>query len=339
MTQRDLAASAGLTAAAVSQFEKGVARPSAASLDGLAQTLRFPTSFFSMPSGTSIGEDMDGYFRSLRSTSATDRRRARARAQLLCYFVRVLERRVNLPVLVLPRFALDSMPDPEDVELLAEQTRSEWGVPAGPIEHVVRTLERHGIIAARFPVDSECVDAFSVPFPDRPVVVLGSDKSDRGRSRFDAAHELGHLVMHGEGESGTKIVENQAHWFAAAFLMPADDIRSELPSTADWDRLIGLKKKWGTSIAALLRRAQTLGVMNEVTYVQAMKTMSARGWRRSEPGYLGAPENPVLLGKAVQLVDQLGLSLSDIAADAELPLDEVMAFVGAASDSRPSVEL
>jgi len=70
-----------------------------------------------------------------------------------------------------------------------------------------------------------------------------------------------------------------------------------------------------------------------------MKTMSARGWRRSEPGYLGPPEAPVLLGKAMQLVEETGLSLSDIAADADLPLDEAMAFVGAASDDRPSVEL
>lgn len=67
-----------------------------------------------------------------------------------------------------------------------------------------------------------------------PVVVLGADKNDRARSRFDGAHELGHLVVHGHQIWGVKEVEHQAHAFAAAFLMPAGDIRDELPDRADW---------------------------------------------------------------------------------------------------------
>ena len=37
-------------------------------------------------------------------------------------------------------------------------------------------------------------------------------------------------------------VENQAHTFAAAFLMPAQDIRGELPQHADWPALFDLKR-------------------------------------------------------------------------------------------------
>ena len=79
--------------------------------------------------------------------------------------------------------------------------------------------------------------------------------------------------------------------------------------------------------------------MPELTYVQAMKTMSARGWRRAEPGYLGPPESPVLLGKAVDALGAKGISLADVASDADLPMDEVDTFIGAASDTRPKVEL
>jgi hypothetical protein len=64
--------------------------------------------------------------------------------------------------------------------------------------------------------------------------VLGTDKNDRARSRFDGAHELGHFVVHGDQIWGVKEVEHQAHAFAAAFLMPAGDIRDELPDRADW---------------------------------------------------------------------------------------------------------
>ncbi len=58
--------------------------------------------------------------------------------------------------------------------------------------------------------------------------MLGADKNDRARSRFDLAHELGHLVRGGQ-IWGAKEVERQAHAFAAAFLMPAEDIRDDLP--------------------------------------------------------------------------------------------------------------
>ncbi len=163
----------------------------------------------------------------------------------------------------------------------------------------------------RLPMDTADVDAFSLPFPDRPVVVLCSDKGDRARSRFDAAHELGHLVMHGNSIWGVKEVEAQAHAFAAAFLMPRRDIESELPERADWGRFFDLKRRWQVSVAALVRRAVVLGRMSPSQYQSAMKEISARGWRRVEPVPLGKPESPTALRDLLaaknirQLIDQL----------------------------------
>ena len=152
----------------------------------------------------------------------------------------------------------------------------------------------------RLPLGSADVDAFSLPFKDRPVVVLGSDKNDRARSRFDAAHELGHLVMHGEQVWGIPQVEKQAHSFAAAFLMQRDDIYYELPERADWPLLFELKRNWQVSLAALLMRAKTRGRMSDANYLTAVKAASARGWRRQEPVPLGIPEQPCLLGKLME---------------------------------------
>ncbi|GAA3688320.1 hypothetical protein GCM10022267_88860 [Lentzea roselyniae] len=91
---------------------------------------------------------------------------------------------------------------------------------------------------------------------------LGADKGLRDRSRFDAAHELGHLVLRGaDGPIADKATESQANEFAAAFLMPAEDIAHELPARLDWPALLRLKAKWHVSLAALLVRAKTLGVM------------------------------------------------------------------------------
>ncbi len=60
---------------------------------------------------------------------------------------------------------------------------------------------------------------------------LSTDKSGE-RGRFDAAHELGHLVLHGEHEdprredeiSQRPCAEAEANRFAAAFLMPRSSV-------------------------------------------------------------------------------------------------------------------
>jgi Zn-dependent peptidase ImmA (M78 family) len=123
--------------------------------------------------------------------------------------------------------------------------------------------------------------------------VLGADKGHRDRSRFDAVHELAHLVLHRHLEPGDVALERQAHAFSAAFLMPASDIAHRLPAKVDSGVLIYLKREWQVSIAALLMRAKTVGSMSDAEYtkaMKAMKAMSARGWRRQEPADLGAPE-------------------------------------------------
>ena len=98
-------------------------------------------------------------------------------------------------------------------------------------------------------------------------------------------------MAHTDQVWGVKEVEQQAHAFAAAFLMPAEDIAHELPTRLDWSRMFDLKRKWQVSLA-LLMRARTLGRMSEGQYLTAVKAPSALGWRRVEPVPLGRPESP-----------------------------------------------
>jgi len=289
ISQSDLSGPADVTPAAISQFESGDAKPSGETLRLLAKALSVPVEFLCLP----MEETHEGFFRSLRKSSAAQRRRARSLAHLVHDLAVAPSGDRVLAQLSLPRIPLDTL-DVESalIAQAARAVRSAWGLAAGPVPNVVAVLEQHGVLVLRLPLDAAEVDAFSLPFPDRPVVVLGDDKGDRARSRFDAAHELGHLVMHGESVWGVKEVETQAHKFAAEFLMPAADIRAELPSRADWAHLFALKQRWHVSIAALLMRAKDLGVMSSAAYTTAMKGLSARGWRRTEPIQLGRPEGP-----------------------------------------------
>jgi Zn-dependent peptidase ImmA (M78 family)/DNA-binding XRE family transcriptional regulator len=298
ISQSELAARAAVTPAAISQFESGESRPSEETLDLLAAALCVPVEFLLLP----VEDTHEGFFRSLRKSSVAQRRRARSLAYLVHDLAADPSSQPRLAEVFVPSCRIDTL-DTESplIAEAARRVRAEWGVPTGPIEDVVRLLEQHGVLVLRLPLVAADVDAFSLPFADRPVVVLGADKNDRARSRFDAAHELGHLVMHGESVWGVKEVETQAHKFAAEFLMPEAEVRGELPARADWATLFDLKQRWHVSIAALLMRAKDLGVMPATAYTTAMKGLSARGWRRTEPIQLGEPERPTVTRKLLHV--------------------------------------
>lgn len=143
-----------------------------------------------------------------------------------------------------------------------------------------------------------------------------------------AAASLVSLVPRQSVDAGTE--------FAAAFLMPADDIRVELPSSAAWNQLVALKRRWGTSIGALLRRSKTLDVMTDGTYQQAYRYMGTRGWRTNEPGDLGAAEAPRLLCQAARQADISSASLSEATG---WPEGWIEAVLRASSDQRPQLQL
>jgi Zn-dependent peptidase ImmA (M78 family) len=167
----------------------------------------------------------------------------------------------------------------------------------------------------------------------RPIVMLWSTKQDAARSRFDAAHELGHLVMHPDPEPGNKTMERQAHAFAASFLMPADQVRDELPTKAptkrDQGHLLGLKRTWGVSVAALYYRARELKTISPEAHRNAMIRLSDWGWRKSEPGDLGPYERPTLLRRGLDLVvESTGTSEDTIANALGIPSDRLNEICG-----------
>jgi Zn-dependent peptidase ImmA (M78 family)/transcriptional regulator with XRE-family HTH domain len=341
LNQVELAREVGsINAASLSQFENGHARPAAPTLRRLSVALHVPVAFFATPARPDPTEEVDGFFRSLRSTTPRDRHRALAYAQLAHELTLELEKFVRLPEVDLPRKApaKENATSPDSASS-ARMVREAWGIPPGPIDDLVRTLERHGIVTTRFRVGMDDVDAFSVAFPGRPIIALGADKGHRDRSRFDAAHELGHLVMHFPDQAGSKAIESEADQFAAEFLMPEADIKNELPSRADWSILIRLKAKWHVSIASLIVRAKTLEVMNERAYGQAWKALSVRGWRKREPGDLGPPESPILLQRALLVAAEGGVTLDEIIQRAGFPEDDIHTILGNVHDPRPRVEL
>lgn len=307
----------GLSAAAISQFENGTARPRGSTLAEIALRLGMPVGFFA-----STGRPLQSipteqtFFRSLRRTSQLDRERATAHVVLLSELVRLIETRVKLPAYDVPADLTVKAEDPIDAaEATAEKLRAEWGLGEDPIPNTLRLLERHGVAVARLPLLTADVDAFSTALTSRPLVIVGADKGVRERSRRDALHELGHLVMHhADPEAASAPLERQAERFSSALLVPADAMRREWPAERrlDWPKLLGLKTRWGLSLGALLYRARDLTLLSPTAYESAVKYMSKRGWRSREPGQTGPPEEPKLLRDALGLMVEEGIDLDGL---------------------------
>lgn len=343
LTKHALAERVDVTPAAIGQYEAATTRPSGETLASLALALGFPVEFFA--AGRPQVGRVQAHFRSLRSTTQIQRRQALVPALFSAEIAAALNRHVRLPDVRLPHYEpeLELETSSSGIEQLAAAARVELGVAAGPVPHVVRLLESRGVIVTVLRSETNKVSAFSCPFTPRPVVVLTTNKTDRARSRMDAAHELGHLLMHHDTDPGSQILERQANDFAAAFLMPSAQIRDQLPVRLNWSKLIELKQTWGVSLAALLYRSRSLGVISEAAFRRAMISMGKQTWpdgatwRTREPAELGDQERPALLLRAYELARSRGTELEDLAEQVSLPTDTVVSVIGL--DSRPNLDI
>jgi Zn-dependent peptidase ImmA (M78 family) len=254
-----------------------------------------------------------------------------------------IEQRVDLPALALPDLHLAETAAPVEAAGRARELRDLWHLPDGPVGNVGRLVERHGGVVARVRGLTERVDAFSQWLDGRPFVILWRNKADTARSRFDAAHELGHLVMHPDPESGNKLLERQAHAFAAEFLMPADVIEHHLPRRpprkTDLEALVESKKHWGVSIAALFYRSRELGLLSKESHRRSMIRLSELGYRTSEPGDLGELEMPALLRSALELTEkETGWGVGDLATELRLPTPLAREICGLDAEDRVAVD-
>jgi Zn-dependent peptidase ImmA (M78 family) len=189
---------------------------------------------------------------------------------------------------------------------------------------MVALLETHGVVVTRFETKTRYVDAFSCWMDERPYVFLASDKSSGCRSRFDAAHELGHIILHRAIDQDDILdkrtrdrIEAEANRFAGAFLVPEETFTAEFYSTRV-EHLKGLKKRWRVSMAALCHRAKQLGAIDEYQYIQFRKQLSYHKWLTREPlDDEIAIEEPKLLAKAWRLLIDRGV-LGETAFDDKL---------------------
>ncbi|WP_338869363.1 XRE family transcriptional regulator [Myxococcus stipitatus] len=306
---RALAERVEISVPAIYGYEKDASSPRADVLRRLCDALDVPERYFLMPVEEQPGSAV--FYRAQRSTSVAACNAAEAKLSWLHRLGTVVGQFVGLPPMNLPDFAIPRDPlalSDGDIERFAVETRRFWGLGQGPISNMVALLEKHGVLLARAQVDADALDGLSQFFPDHAVGLLAANKESGPRSRFDVAHELGHLVLHrGVDQSRLnkpgewRAFENQAHRFAAALLFPPEAFRHEVKSFT-LDGFFELKMRWKVSVRMMMMQAQRLGFLSDDAMTRLHINYARRGYKRSEPlDEQLPPEQPRLIRRAIEL--------------------------------------
>jgi Zn-dependent peptidase ImmA (M78 family)/transcriptional regulator with XRE-family HTH domain len=312
LTVRALADISGLHANSIAMYEKGASQPKAETVNVLAERLNVLTTYF-FAGGTSAAQS-PVFYRSQAAATATSRTRAEARFRWTSDIIRFAEHFVDFPRVDVPEFSVpDDVTSISDrrVDEIAAEVRAHWGLGNGVIENMVWLLETHGVIVTRGEGGTRAIDAFS-QWDDvlgRPRVFLCDDKGAAFRSRLDAAHELGHLVLHRRVPAQAlrnpilfKQVEHQAFRFAAAFLLPAVLFAEYVPSLS-LESLLIVKPILKASVKMMIKRGMTLGYVSTDSEQLLWRAYARRGWQASEPGDQSEPlEQPELLRTAIEYI-------------------------------------
>lgn len=337
-TKTALAREIGVTATAIGQYEKGASNPTQAVLAQLCLSLGLPREFFGAGRPITLLPATEAHFRSLRATSAIAREQALAYGEVGLEVVDLISKYVDLPDVRLPDLAVSDEVSDSEIEAAAASVRDMWDLGTAPIPSVVQSMEANGIVVLRLPPEIDrAVDAFSVHSAKRPMVLLSPVKNDRARSRFDAAHELGHLILHPDTEPGSKLIEKQAHRFASELLMPRREILRQLPRRINWPELHRLKSHWGVSLRALVYRSHALGVISEASYRRANQQLAV--WGLPEPGDLGPAESPQLLGLARKLLIDSGVDFQALLAAARIDNNVTSSVIAAGTEPKLQLRL
>jgi Zn-dependent peptidase ImmA (M78 family) len=318
----------------IAKFEAGEACPDSKQIARFSRVLKVRPDYFFKKEGLKL-ETVE--YRS--QVKLGEKSRKRLEEQAYEFFERYLEieQILGMETTALGDEDLSQTPLeelPAAIEKAANQLRKEWNLGMNPIPNVHVMLETHGV-KVKTMEHEEGFDGFSAfaTHDDKrvPVMALSKrwlEKPDRDlpRFRFTAIHELAHLYLKFPDALSHKEKEKWCHWFAGAFLIPKEPFEQRFGVNRvkiALNELIAIKQEWGMSIAAIMKRANNLGLVTDGRY-KTYCIVANQKWRTKEPGnWIGDEQSSrfetlVLRGLAQEIITPskaaglLGISLPEL---------------------------
>lgn len=299
MSLRELASRAGVSAQAISKYERGLDMPSSPVLLRLAGALGVSVGVLLRPGGVLLSSP--SYRCRTSRLRVRDRQKVEAQVQDWAERYFTIEDILGVSQAFVPPSINRAIRKVEDVEKVARELRETWSLGEDPISNLTDVLEAQGIkVGAVSGVDG--FNALTMWANETvPVIVVKADLPG-DRQRFSLAHELGHLLLEAPESWSEKDIEKAAHRFAGAFLVPDDVVRRELGqrrACLDLHELQLLKHEYGISMQAWIHRALDLGVISKSAAVRLFRLFKAKGWSQQEPGKPYPPERTDRLERLV----------------------------------------
>jgi Zn-dependent peptidase ImmA (M78 family) len=313
--------------------------PDAGVIPLLAEVLQVEPNWFFKPVRPAAGA---AFFRSLKSELSRMRDKAEAKLGFVEAIYGSISEHIELPSVDVPD--LLGTRDfrtlrTEDIEHYATALRQYWSLGEDPIDDLLLVIENAGIVVAHDEIGSAKLDGVSRWAEDgRPYILLAKDKNVGVRRRFDAAHELGHIVLHrqvspGELSENFTLIEEQAMIFAGAFLLPESSFGDEVYSLS-LDVLVGIKARWKVAVAAMIKRLANMRRFSPDYERRLWQYYSYRRWRGFEPLddelLVEQPQN--LRTSIEMIIEDESASRSDFVRDVGLSGVDISGLVGLPED-------
>ncbi|SDR90901.1 helix-turn-helix domain-containing protein [Actinopolymorpha singaporensis] len=295
LTITALSGKSQISTKSISDYENNKKVPSRDTLRHLAEALEVSVAYLSKPPLEEVPAEAVS-FRAPTKMTARNREMALSVASHAVELRRWIDERYSVPPIDVP--SLHKYVGLAAASEAAYVVRAKWGLGVAPLGNMVHLLELHGVAVFSVKTEARALDAFSFYASGQPFVLLSTAKSAE-RGRFDAAHELGHLVLHcGPVRPSGVEAEREADAFASSFLMPEADIHAQFSMNPRLGDLTRKKTRWGVSAIALAYRLHDLGLMTDWHYHTTCVNLSRMGYRSGEPQGMRR-ESSRLLGKVL----------------------------------------
>lgn len=286
LSMRALADKVGVSAMAISKYERGLTKPAPDVLDSLLEALAIDRAFLLQSQEIQLDEVE---YRTLNELGLSPIQEKRILADVTSMLETRLECEKLIPDLRPGKLSLPRLPDKirdyDEIEEIADAIRDHWHLADFPIKNLLEVVEQRGFRVFTTDMDKgERFDGFSAVHDGMPIIVLGAGWVG-DRQRFTLAHELGHHVLKGRLGKGLN-EENACHRLAGAFLVPKQRVIAIL----GWHRksitpyeLYMMKHEWGISMQAWVHRAYDAGVISDGGMKSHWSIFKQNKWFKEEP--------------------------------------------------------
>jgi Zn-dependent peptidase ImmA (M78 family)/transcriptional regulator with XRE-family HTH domain len=315
ITQEELAIMLGVEQGTLSKIEKDILTIDDKLVQKISKVLEFPSSFFYQDRKVML---VEGHYRRKISTPVKKMKQYVAQMTIAEWHFLKLMDEIELPETKLPSW--DVLEDGSPA-MCAKHLRDFWKIPKGRITNLTKLIEDNGIII--FSLDLGEMSGFSTYINGNIPVIYVNNNLPSDRYRLTIAHELGHIIFHfGNKVNQERDLESEAYEFAIELLVPESNIKPYFTKVSI-DKLADLKSYWYVSMQALLRYANTLGMVTQNQYKYLWIQMGSLGYRKNEPVSIPV-EKPGLITEIVNAyVSDLGYSKEELASVLQVNMSEL----------------